>query len=90
MSQNIQKLKLTMMNKLYKPLFLAALTFICTFARAYDFEAGGLYYNIMSVSDRTVEVTYQDQAYTATEHIILPQGQVYVITAEGCSVKVKL
>ena len=33
---------------------------------AYDFEVGKLYYNITSVSDLTVEVTYRDKTYNGS------------------------
>lgn len=41
-------------------------------ANAYDFEVNGIYYNILSVNDRTVEVTKNDgydSEYSGTIHI---------------------
>ncbi len=45
---------------------LAALLLTSGSVSAYDFEAGGLYYNLLSVSERTAEVTYQESEYTPT------------------------
>ena len=40
--------------------FLAALLLMCsTVVSAHDFEVDGIYYNILSVEDKTVEVTYK-------------------------------
>ena len=39
-------------------------------ASAYDFEVDGIYYNILSAADRTVEVTKPDSCYIG--HIIVP------------------
>ena len=54
------------MNK--KLLALAATGLLCaTGVSAHDFEVDGIYYNIMSEEDKTVEVTYQGGAYTYYE-----------------------
>lgn len=39
-------------------------------ANAYDFEVGGIYYNIISATDLTAEVTYGDNKYTG--NVIIP------------------
>lgn len=50
------------MNK--KLLALAATGLLCaTGVSAHDFEVDGIYYNIMSAEDKTVEVTYQGGDY---------------------------
>lgn len=41
-------------------LFIAIMACFLTSAFAYDFEVGGIYYNISSESNLTVEVTYKD------------------------------
>ena len=52
------------MNK--KLLALVATGLLCTTGvSAHDFEVDGIYYNIMSEEDKTVEVTYQGGAYTS-------------------------
>lgn len=42
----------------YKTIPAAIILFAGINANAYDFKVDGLYYNILSESDRTVEVTY--------------------------------
>ena len=51
------------MQKLYlKQLLVAVLALLCSVAAsAYDLEVDGIYYNILSISDLTVEVTYGDK-----------------------------
>ena len=40
---------------------------------AYDFESGGIYYNITSTEDKTVEVTYKDTNYNSyTGDVTIP------------------
>lgn len=51
------------MNNFYKILSLAVLLSLATTARAHDFEVDGIYYNITSETDLTVEVTYQGDTY---------------------------
>ena len=43
-----------------KILLLTMMAFNIVFVFAYDFEVGGIYYNIISESNLTVEVTYKD------------------------------
>lgn len=57
-----------------------------TEAGAYDFEAEGVYFNILSETDKTVEVTSGDYAYAGS--VILPStvnsgGITYAVTAIG-------
>ena len=72
--------------------FILAFTFFANLAKAYDFEVGGFYYNILSLSDRTAEVTCQgiesgDENHTATYSgdIVIPKtveyaGQTFSVT----------
>ncbi len=49
-------------------------------ASAYDFKVDRLYYNIISVEDQTVEVTYLDKSYNADYvkgGLIIPEQVVY-------------
>lgn len=56
---------------------------------AYDFEAGGLYYNITSTSDKTCEVTFETTAYDSYKgEITVPEsavkdGVTYAVTKIG-------
>lgn len=45
-------------------------------AKAYDFCVDGIYYNVLSFDDLTVEVTHGDNKYTGT--VIVPQTVVYM------------
>ncbi|MGI6220246.1 MAG: hypothetical protein ACOYJE_10470 [Bacteroidaceae bacterium] len=72
-----------------KVLFLLLLLSTNRVASAYDFECGGLYYNILSEEDRTVEVTYYDY-YTGFDamKVIVPEefifeGETYKVTSIG-------
>lgn len=44
-------------------------------ANAYDFEVDGIYYNILSSTDLTAEVTYGDNKYTGD--VIIPSTVNY-------------
>lgn len=48
-----------MITKLSKILVIAAALSVGTNVYAYDFEADGIYYNIISSTEKTVEVTFQ-------------------------------
>ena len=56
---------------------------------AYDFEKGGIYYNILSEEDRTVEVTYiYESGDSYSGDIVIPQrvindGKTYSVTTIG-------
>ena len=79
------------MNK--KLLALAATGLLCTTGvSAHDFEVDGIYYNITSEEDKTVEVTYQGDDYYAIEEysgtVSIPttvtyDGQEYTVTSIG-------
>ena len=47
----------------------------CVSANAYDFEVNGIYYNIISTSDLTVEVTNGDNKYSG--EVIIPETIAY-------------
>ena len=59
-----------------KPLLLFVLLLLPFMANAYDFESGGLYFNIISTSEKTVEITYGDNFYSFNE-ISLPSVANY-------------
>ena len=65
------------MQKLYlKQLFVAVLALLCSVAAsAYDLEVDGIYYNILSISDLTVEVTYGDKKYSG--EVVIPSTVSY-------------
>ena len=61
-----------------KHLFTALLLMCTAVATAHDFEVGGIYYNILSENEKTVEVTYQGGTYLDSENeyrgdIIIPK-----------------
>ena len=50
--------------KLIKLLFTAFALLLCSgVVCAHDFEQDGIYYNILSETDKTVEVTYKGYSY---------------------------
>ena len=55
-----------------KHLFTALLLLCTTVANAHDFEVGGIYYNILSEEDKTVEVTSGADDYTGS--VVIPEG----------------
>ena len=53
------------MKKIYIKSLLAALLLLCsTIASAHYFEVDGIYYNITSITDKTVAVTYKGSYYS--------------------------
>ncbi|MBQ2122378.1 MAG: leucine-rich repeat domain-containing protein [Bacteroidaceae bacterium] len=71
------------MNKI-KSLVLAAIGWLCSMSvSAEDFEVDGIYYNILSSTDMTVEVTYRglyDDNYSNEEYsgdITIPESVTY-------------
>lgn len=58
-------------------------------ASAYDFESGGLFYNILSVSEKTCEVTFKTSSYNSySGDVAIPDkvtnsGVTYSVTAVG-------
>lgn len=70
----------------------ALLTSAALCANAYDFEVDGIYYNILSSTDRTVEVTYKDLSQNRDNYysgeIVIPDkvtysGTGFTVTAVG-------
>ena len=53
----------------------ALLLLCCTVASAADFEVGGIYYNILSSEDKTVEVTSGSNKYTGA--VTIPASVTY-------------
>lgn len=81
------------MKNLRKPLLMIALLLCGTFINAHNFEVGGIYYNITSSPDLTVEVTYKgdNSSYnhkTYSGAIVIPEtvtydGNTYTVTEIG-------
>ena len=79
------------MNK-FKSLVLAAIGLLCSISvSAEDFEVDGIYYNITSSTDKTVEVTYEGSScfsanYSGTVTIpdsVTYSGSTYSVTSIG-------
>ena len=65
-----------------KHLFTALLLLCTTVASAHDFEVDGIYYNILSEEDKTVEVTYKGTSYSEysneyTGDVVIPESVTY-------------
>lgn len=61
-----------------KMLGLAAVLSVCVNTSAYDFEANGMFYNILSQDDKTVEVTYRDTEYNSySGDVAIPEQVTY-------------
>ncbi len=83
------------MKHLFKPLLTALLLLCSAVINAYDFEVDGIYYNILSEEDKTVEVTFRSDAYGGYENeytnsVVIPQsvaynGKSYNVTSIGSS-----
>ena len=79
--------------KTLKHLFTALLLMVATVAMAHDFEVGGIYYNILSEEEKTVEVTYRGNScssysneYTGRVDIpssVISNGITYAVTSIG-------
>ena len=55
--------------KKYKSLLLAVIGLLCSISvSAHDFEVDGIYYDIISAYDNTVEVTFSGDSYDAVEN----------------------
>ncbi len=67
----------------------ALLLFVASMASAHDFSSGGIYYNILSSSDRTCEVTSNDgRAGSYSGSISIPEtvtysGKTYTVKGIG-------
>ena len=79
--------------KTLKHLLTALLLMVATVAMAHDFEVGGIYYNILSEEEKTVEVTYRGNScssysneYTGSVDIpssVISNGITYAVTSIG-------
>ena len=79
--------------KTLKHLLTALLLMVATVAMAHDFEVGGIYYDILSEEEKTVEVTYRGDSYSSysneyTGSVDIPSsvignGITYVVTSIG-------
>ena len=59
-------------------LMLAAVLSISANTLAYDFEVDGIYYNILSAQDKTVEVTYKEYSNaTYSGDVVIPEQVQY-------------
>lgn len=75
-----------MKRDIIKLLITVAVLLCSVTASAYDFEVDGIYYNILSASDLTAEVTSGDNKYTG--EIIIPEtvshnDTTYLVTGIG-------
>ena len=78
-----------------KHLFTALLLLCATVVAAHDFEVGGIYYNILSETDKTVAVTFKGTTYREYSNeysgsVVIPQsvtynGSTYRVTSIGTS-----
>ena len=76
-----------------KHLFTALLLMCATVVSAHDFEVDGIYYNILSETNKTVEVTYKGTYYSQYSNeysgcVVIPQsvtynGSTYSVTSIG-------
>ena len=74
-------------------LFTALLLLCATAVAAHDFEVGGIYYNILSETDKTVAVTFKGTTYSEYSNeysgsVVIPQsvtynGSTYRVTSIG-------
>lgn len=65
-----------------KQLFTVLLLLCTTVATAHDFVVGGIYYNILSEEDKTVEVTFKgnSSSYYSNEYtgnVVIPESVIY-------------
>lgn len=79
--------------KTFKHLFTALLLLCATAVAAHDFEVGGVYYNVISTSGKTVSVTFKGTTYSEYSNeysgaVIIPEtvaynGTSYSVTSIG-------
>ena len=79
-----------------KHLFTALLLLCATAVAAHDFEVGGIYYNVLSETDKTVAVTFKGTTYSEysdeySGSVVIPEsvtynGSTYSVTSiEECA-----
>lgn len=71
-----------MKKSFFRSLMLIALLSIGTHVFAHDFEVGGIYYNIISSSDKTVAVTYKGYSFDSYDNeyfgsVMIPENVTY-------------
>lgn len=77
-----------MRKRITKNLLTAVALCTALSAEAYDFEAGGIYYNITSEADKTVEVTFGNNSYSgdiAIPSTVSNGASTYTVTLIGSS-----
>ena len=77
----------------FKHLLTALLLMVATVAMAHDFEVGGIYYDILSEEEKTVEVTYRGDSYSSYSNeyagrvdipsSVISNGITYAVTSIG-------
>ena len=80
-----------MKHNYLRNLFSALLLLCCTTLSAHDFKVDGIYYNILSEEDKTVEVTHREDDYFNEDYsndIVIPanvtyNGTTYSVTTIG-------
>ena len=79
----------TMKTIITKLLMLTAVLSAGTNVYAYDFEVDGIYYNIISSTEKTVEVTYRNRSYNSySDNVVIPEqvsynNDTYSVTSIG-------
>ena len=70
-----------MKQNIFRKLMLIAVLLTGSHAFAHDFEIDGIYYNILSKTDKTVEVTYKGSFYSNYKeysgHVSIPETVTY-------------
>lgn len=61
---------------------------LTTMSHAYDFEVDGIYYNILSIDDKTAEVTYNSTTNYRQRTVVIPttvtwNGYTFSVTTIG-------
>ena len=82
----VSEKNIIMKQNYLKELMTALLLLCCTAASAYDFKFGGIYFNILSSEDKTVEVTSGSNKYTGAVTIpasVTYKGITYSVTRIG-------
>ena len=82
----VSEKNIIMKQNYLKELMTALLLLCCTAASAYDFKFGGIYFNILSSEDKTVEVTSGSNKYTGAVTIpasVTYKGITYSVTSIG-------
>ena len=81
-----------MKHNYLKHLFTALLLLCTTVVTAHDIEVGSIYYNILSETDKTVEVTFKGTSYYDSKgysgSVVIPEsvtynGATYSVTSIG-------